>query len=710
MVVYSGPKPWSATGAADAVPLSPDGTPLLPVVAPYRLLDSRRAAADDATERNPALAVLGVEGTTSPAQAAARMQAMAAWLPQVLTDRDVRREFGASVVAWLAATMPRLFRSADDEEIENIGLGLFEEDEMTTLHLRAKEWEAEWLRQGIAQGMEQGMERGLAQGMERGLAQGMERGLAQGVERGLAQGVERGLAQGVERGLAQERSLLREQAARKFGAAVGEELARRLESTSDAEALRDIGVLIIDCADGAELLARVPPTRRRLRLPSPTFTTFTTSSPVRRVPAVRPDHRQVSGANSLSGVVAHGLSGLIGTEQAPHDPDTSAGGDSPDEVRRDPRRPAGAAARARGGGPATGGCDGLDTKPSANSPRSRHDLLHVVGVISYVPRADLRFCTHTRGRYRASPWRPMPPGNACSHCPPWSSTCCAPSPPELAHRLDFTAMEQLAANWTRPTDGAEPHTGARPTDGAEPHTGARPTGGAEPHTGTRPTGGADLHTDTRPTDGADPHTGARPTGGTDPHTGTRPTGGAGPRPSTQRYADAVWRIRYAGADARTLVLLLEFQSTVDPDMAARTLAYTSLLREHLRRQGKFDPDGGLRTLAVVVYSGPKPWSAAGAADAVPLSPDGTPLLTVIAPYRLLDSRREATDDATERNPALAVLGVEGADSPAQAAARMQAMAAWLPQVLADRDVRREFGRLGGGVAGGDDAAAVFVRR
>ena len=259
VVVYSGPKPWSAAGAADAVPLSPDGTPLLTVVAPYRLLDSRRAAADDATQRNPALAVLGVEGAASPAQAAARMQAMVAWLPQVLADRDVRCEFGASVVAWLAATMPRLFSSASDEEIESIGLGLFEEeDEMTTLHLRAKEWEAEWLRQGIAQGMEQGMERGLAQGVERGLAQGMERGLAQGVERGLAQGVERGLAQGMERGLAQERSLLREIAARKFGATVGEELARRLESASDAEKLRDIGVLIIDCADGADLLARVP--------------------------------------------------------------------------------------------------------------------------------------------------------------------------------------------------------------------------------------------------------------------------------------------------------------------------------------------------------------------------------------------------------------------------------------------------------------------
>ena len=213
----------------------------------------------------------------------------------------------------------------------------------------------------------------------------------------------------------------------------------------------------------------------------------------------------------------------------------------------------------------------------------------------------------------------MPPGNACSHCPPWSSTCCAPSPPSSP------------AAWTSPPWSSSPPTG--------------------------------------------------------PGRRTAPTA----RPGAQRYADAVWRIRYAGAGARTLVLLLEFQSTVDPDMAARTLVYTGLLREHLRRQDRLDPDGGLRTLAVVVYSGSKPWSAAGAAGAVPLSPGGAPLLTVIAPYRLLDSRRAAADDSTERNPALAVLGVEGAASPAQAEARMQAMATWLPQVLADRDVRREFG-------------------
>ena len=39
-----------------------------------------------------------------------------------------------------------------------------------------------------------------------------------------------------------------------FQSTVGEELARRLESVSDAEAVREIGVLIIDCADGAETL------------------------------------------------------------------------------------------------------------------------------------------------------------------------------------------------------------------------------------------------------------------------------------------------------------------------------------------------------------------------------------------------------------------------------------------------------------------------
>ena len=38
-------------------------------------------------------------------------------------------------------------------------------------------------------------------------------------------------------------------------------------------------------------------------------------------------------ANDLSGVVAHELSGLTGTEEVPHDQDTSAAGDPTDEIR-----------------------------------------------------------------------------------------------------------------------------------------------------------------------------------------------------------------------------------------------------------------------------------------------------------------------------------------------------------------------------------------
>ncbi len=68
-----------------------------------------------------------------------------------------------------------------------------------------------------------------------------------------------GEVRGLERGIARERALLCKQARLKFGAAVAEELARRLEPVSDAGALEEVGGLIIECADGAELLARARP-------------------------------------------------------------------------------------------------------------------------------------------------------------------------------------------------------------------------------------------------------------------------------------------------------------------------------------------------------------------------------------------------------------------------------------------------------------------
>ena len=52
-----------------------------------------------------------------------------------------------------------------------------------------------------------------------------------------------------------------------------------------------------------------------------------------------------------------------------------------------------------------------------------------------------------------------------------------------------------------------------------------------------------------------------------------------------RHGDTVWRVRHRNAWLHVLVLL-EFQSTDDPDMALRILEYTALLYGELSRNGR----------------------------------------------------------------------------------------------------------------------------
>ena len=83
----------------------------------------------------------------------------------------------------------------------------------------------------------------------------------------------------------------------------------------------------------------------------------------------------------------------------------------------------------------------------------------------------------------------------------------------------------------------------------------------------------------------------------------------------RRHGDQVLRIRFhdapedAGADA-WLLLLVEFQSRDDPDMALRILGYVVELYRDLEAQGVVQP--GTRrppVLPVVVHNGESPWSA-----------------------------------------------------------------------------------------------------
>ena len=66
----------------------------------------------------------------------------------------------------------------------------------------------------------------------------------------------RSLKRGLEQGLEQERVLLSRQAARKFDARTAARLAALLDGVADPERLAEIGEQVIDCATGAELLAR----------------------------------------------------------------------------------------------------------------------------------------------------------------------------------------------------------------------------------------------------------------------------------------------------------------------------------------------------------------------------------------------------------------------------------------------------------------------
>ena len=77
----------------------------------------------------------------------------------------------------------------------------------------------------------------------------------------------------------------------------------------------------------------------------------------------------------------------------------------------------------------------------------------------------------------------------------------------------------------------------------------------------------------------------------------------------RRSGDGVWRVRFRDEWLYVLVLL-EFQSTVDPHMALRILVYTGLLYQDLIRRRAAGDDSRLPpVLPVVLYNGPRRWTA-----------------------------------------------------------------------------------------------------
>ena len=127
----------------------------------------------------------------------------------------------------------------------------------------------------------------------------------------------------------------------------------------------------------------------------------------------------------------------------------------------------------------------------------------------------------------------------------------------------------------------------------------------------------------------------------------------------RRHGDLVWKVRFRDRWLY-LMLLLEFQTTVERTMAVRMLAYTALLYQRLIAEGELSADGALPpVLPIVIYNGRRPWTAASDVAALVASSD--PVLSPYQPsqrYFLLDEGRAAREGLPRDNLVSALIALE----------------------------------------------------
>ena len=132
-----------------------DDEVLVPPPRVYLLLDAMRLAPEHLPVRNLVSTVFELDAVGAPSEIVGPMRALMGWLPASgLAQHGIAEAFAE----WLATTMPRLFPHSDAAAVVRALRGdlLKREGEMSQLAQRVKEWEAEWLRQGIERGIAQG--------------------------------------------------------------------------------------------------------------------------------------------------------------------------------------------------------------------------------------------------------------------------------------------------------------------------------------------------------------------------------------------------------------------------------------------------------------------------------------------------------------------------------------------------------------------------
>ena len=208
VVLYNGDAEWRA--ARDITDLIAEvGSNLTPYQPSQRhiVLDERHATADDKRLCKLTRAVVLLEQSRSPEDLARVAALLKAWLGSS-GNAELKRAF----TDWLWVLYQRLRRG--DEEPSAPPPELTLEEVAMTLEERVISWREPWIRHGM----------------------------------------EQGLRQGREQGLDEKRVLLRRLAEARFGADTAERLFTLLVRESDPQRLAAVGVAIVRCETGDDLL------------------------------------------------------------------------------------------------------------------------------------------------------------------------------------------------------------------------------------------------------------------------------------------------------------------------------------------------------------------------------------------------------------------------------------------------------------------------
>ena len=156
-----------------------------------------------------------------------------------------------------------------------------------------------------------------------------------------------------------------------------------------------------------------------------------------------------------------------------------------------------------------------------------------------------------------------------------------------------------------------------------------------------------------------------------------------------RVSDMVWRVRFkhgrlADGTRPWLLLLVEFQSTVDRRMAERVREYTAMLLEALDRNGTVKREGGPPpVLAMVVYNGSERWAVGGEAGSVAAGLASPRMARLLAPfqpqaYRLVDAGARSAHDWLPENRVAASIRLQRSRSAGELLGRLREEMARFP--------------------------------